>query len=129
MKRKSHAVRNAVAVGAGVAALAAAGYFFFGPNAQKNRKKMKGWMLKMKSEVVENMELVKDMSEPVYHKIVDAAAAKYIATGAIAKQDVAALAAELKKQWKAISGGKAKVKKAVKKVVRRAAPKAKGKKK
>lgn len=127
MKKKNHTVRNILAIGAGVAAVAAANHFFFSSHAQKNRKNFKGWMAKMKGEIVENMELVKDMSEPVYHKIVDAAAAKYAATGAMAKQDVAALAAELKKQWKAIAGGKAKVKKAVKKVVRRVAPKAKKK--
>jgi hypothetical protein len=51
MKNKNSTLGKAVAVGAGVAALAAAGYFFFGPAGEKNRKKMKGWVIKMKGEI------------------------------------------------------------------------------
>lgn len=92
-----------LAVGAGVAALAAAGYFFFGPNGTKNQKKMKGWMIKMKGDVVEKMEKAKDISEPTYHQIVDAIANKYASVKTNSAEDVMKLAKELKKHWKSIS--------------------------
>ncbi len=90
-----------VAIGAGVAALAAASYYFFGPEGKKNQKKMKGWMIKMKGEIVEKMEGAKEVTEDAYHKIIDAVAAKYLkgATADEAKMYVDVL----KKQWKGIA--------------------------
>ena len=46
---KKSTTGTAVAVGAGLAALAAfaaAGYFLYGKDGAKNRKKVRGWMLK-----------------------------------------------------------------------------------
>jgi len=114
---KKSNVGSIVAIGAGVAALTAAGYFFFGPSGEKNRKKMKGWVIKMKGEIVEKMESVQEVTEPVYNSIVDAVAKKY--SSVVDKVELDSLVKELKKHWKLISGAKAKkiVKKAVKKVV------------
>lgn len=118
-QKKGSSAGKMVAVGAGLAALSAAGYFLFGPNGDKNRKKARGWMLKMKGEIVEKMEMAKEMSEPVYHQIVDTVATQYAKTGNATKEEVAELAKDLKKHWKLIAGQKAKkaktvVKKAVK---------------
>ncbi len=115
MKEKKSNVGKVVAISAGVAALAAAGYFFFGPNGEKNRKKMKGWMIKMKGEIIEKLEAVKEVTEPVYESIVDSVSAKYAAV--VDKKELADLVSELKKHWKSISGTKAKAKKTVKKAV------------
>ena len=103
VKPKSNTGVKVVAVAAGVAALAAAGYFFFGPDGAKNQKKMKGWMIKMKGDVVEKMEKTKDMSESAYHQIVDAIATKYASVKTNNAEDVMKLAKELKKHWKSIS--------------------------
>src|SRR3989344_8569266 len=67
------------AVGAGVAVLAAgaAGSYFL--QTAKNRKKLKGWMLKMKGETLEKIEKLKEVNEKAYHKAVDAAAKRYVA--------------------------------------------------
>lgn len=119
MKKKSN-VGKIVAIGAGVTALAAAGYFLFGPDSKKNIHKVKGWMIKMKGEVVEKMEEVKDVTEPVYHGIVDSIAKNYIASGKVSKAGVSTLAKELKSHWKSISkSSTAKAKKAVNKVAKK----------
>jgi len=70
-----------VAIGAGVAAiaaLAAAGYFLYGSkDGARNRKKVRGWMLKAKGEVLEGVEKMKDVTEEQYAMIVDKVASKY----------------------------------------------------
>ncbi len=100
-ENKKSNIGKGIAIGAGLAALAAAGYFFLGPNGKKNRKMTRGWMIKMKGEVVEKLESMKDISEEAYNKTVDAVAKAYTATGG--KEEVAKLAKELKSHWKSIS--------------------------
>ena len=66
-----------VAVGASVAAAAATAYFFFGPKGDEHQKHAKAWVIKMKGEIVEKLEKAKEISEPVYHQIIDSVAAEY----------------------------------------------------
>jgi hypothetical protein len=104
MKIKKEGVSKVVKVAsvtAGVFALAAAGYYFFGPDGKKNQKKLKGWTIKMKGEVVEKLEKAKEITEPVYNNIVDMVAKKYATVSN--QEDVAILAKDLKKHWKSIS--------------------------
>ncbi len=105
------------AVTAGVAGLAAAAYFFLGPNGKKNQKAVKSWAIKMKGDVVEKLENAREVGEPVYHQIIDTVAAKYEKGKATAPAEVQALAQDLKKHWKIISSAIAPAKKTVKKQV------------
>ena len=94
-----------VAVGAGIAALAAfaaAGYFLYGKDGAKNRKKVRGWMLKAKGEVLEGVEKMKDVSEADYKLIVDKVGAKYKAVKNIDPAEVEAMVRELHGHWKNI---------------------------
>ncbi|MCF7833922.1 MAG: hypothetical protein K9L98_03620 [Candidatus Pacebacteria bacterium] len=91
---------NLVALGAGVVALATAGYFLLGPDGKKNIKKIKGWTLKAKGEVLEKIEKAKEISEPTYYKIVDTVMKKYLS--AENKKEAEMLAKDLKKHWKTI---------------------------
>lgn len=117
-KKGGMSAGKVMAIGAGVAALAAASYYFFGPEGKKNQKKMKGWMIKMKGEIVEKMEGAKEVTEAAYHKIVDTVASKYLkgASAAEAKMYVDML----KKQWKGIAASFAQKKKTAKKAVKKA---------
>lgn len=123
-KKEGVSAGKVMAIGAGVAALAAASYYFFGPEGKKNQKKMKGWMIKMKGEVIEKMENAKEVTEAAYHQIIDTVAQKYLkgVTGEEARMYVDVL----KKQWKGIAASfapkKKVVKKAVKSAVKKAAP-------
>lgn len=118
------------AIGAGALALAAASYYFFGPEGKKNQKKVKGWMIKMKGEIIDKIEDAKELSETAYHKIVDVVGAKYLKGGKATVADVQAYVDALKKQWKGITkssapkkparaGGKSPSKKAVKKAAKK----------
>lgn len=120
-------VGKVVALGAGVAALSVAAYILFGPNGKKNQKSIKGWAIRMKGEIIEKLETVKDVTAPVYEKIVADVAAKYGKLKNIDAKDLEAEVLNLKKHWKAIM--KSTVKKGTKKVAKKVAKKAKTNKK
>ncbi len=113
--------------GLGLAALAtatAAGvYFLYGSkNATKNRKKIKGWTLKAKGEVLEKMEKMKNIDEADYKRIVDIITTKYKKLKTVNTKEAETLAKELKARWKEISedvSPKKVVKKTTKKVVKK----------
>jgi hypothetical protein len=98
----SGAVKLAV-LGASLAGLAASAYFFFGPNGKKNQKYAKSWAIKMKGDVVEKLEKAKEISEPVYHQIIDMVATKYAKGSKISQIEIDELAKDLKKHWKTMS--------------------------
>ncbi len=116
-----------VAIGAGVAALAAASYYFFGPQGKKNRATAKGWMIKMKGEIVDKMEDAKEVTQEVYDTIVDKVAAGY-AKNAKAHPELALYVDTLKKQWKGIAKSFAPKKKVAKKTAPKKVAKKVGKK-
>ncbi len=94
-----------VAIGAGIAALAglaAAGYFLYGKDGAKNRKKIKSWMLKAKGEVLEGVEKMKDVTEAEYAMILEKVGAKYKAVKNIDPAEVEAMVKELRGHWKSI---------------------------
>lgn len=111
-------VGNAVAIGATVAALSVGAYILFGPNGKSNRKAVKGWAVRMKGEIIEKLEKVKDVTAPIYEKIVSEVADKYAKLKNIDAQDLEAEVATLKKHWKAMT--KSATKKSVKKVSKKA---------
>jgi len=97
---------SAVEIGVGIAALAAAaaagGYFLYGKDGAKNRKKIKGWMLKAKGEVLEQMEKGKEMTEETYHNVIDKVSQKYKAVKDIDPVELQQMTKELKNHWKNI---------------------------
>ena len=94
-----------VAIGAGLATLvafAAAGYFLYGKDGAKNRKKVRGWMLKAKGEVLEGIEKLKDVTEEQYAMVVDKVGTKYKAVKNIDPVEVEAMMSEIRGHWKNI---------------------------
>jgi gas vesicle protein len=102
MKQSTNTMGTAVTLGAGVVALAAASYFFLGPKGRKNQRRTRGWMIKMKGDVVEKLESMQDITKDTYDTIVDTVSETYT-TVADSKDEVAKLAKELKSHWKSIS--------------------------
>ena len=97
--------KDMAAVGGAIAAIAAGAYFFFGPDGKKHQKKMRGWMVSMKGEVLQRLEEARDVSEPIYQEIVDSVAKAHSVAGKIPKDEIMSLAMDLKKQWRTISRG------------------------
>lgn len=109
--KKGVSAKTMVEVGAGVAALGAATYLLFGPKGKQNRKAIKGWAVKMKGEIIEEFEKAKNLTEPVYHDIVNKIQAKYSKIKNVDSAELQTLITEIKKHWKAIekeAKGKAK---------------------
>jgi hypothetical protein len=127
-KKKKDEGGGGFAIGlAAVAATAAAGYFLYGKDGEKNRKKLKGWMVKAKGEAIEKIEKLKSVDEVKYHAIIDSVGKKYCKAKNIDNEDVEALMADLKKHWakiqKDIEPAKKKAKTTAKKAVHKAAKK------
>lgn len=102
MKKESQVknIGKAVAVGAGIAALSAAAYVLFGPEGKKNRKAIRGWAIKMKGEVIEKLETAKEITEPVYHDIVNKVSEKYAKLKNVDAEELTKAVEDLRKQWK-----------------------------
>ncbi len=101
-KSGSGAAKLAV-LGASLAGLAATAYFFLGPKGKRHQRHAKAWAIKMKGDVVEKLEMASDVSEPVYHEIIDSVAAEYKKGMKASHEEISALAQDLKKHWKTIS--------------------------
>ena len=91
-----------VGIGAGVAALSAAAYVLFGKEGKKNRKVIRGWAVKMKGEIIEKFENAKELTEPVYHEIIDNVQSKYSKLKNVDQAELVNTVNEIKKHWKAI---------------------------
>ncbi len=106
-----------VALGASIAALGAATYYFFGPEGKKHQRNFKAWMIKMKADVVAKLEEAQEVTEAVYNKIIDEVASSYTKAGKVSKEEIALYADILKKQWKnVVNSTKKPVKRAKKQV-------------
>ena len=103
IKDKKESTNNGLGVVAGVAALSAAAYVLFGPNAKKNRKVIRGWAVKMKGEIIEKFEDVKVVTEPAYHRIIDQISKKYSKNKNIDQKELKSAVTELKKHWKTMT--------------------------
>lgn len=89
-------------IGATVAALGVAAYVLFGPDAKKNRKAIRGWAVKMKGEIIEKLEDAKEITEPVYHSIINKVQSKYSKLKNIDPKELELAISDIKKHWKAM---------------------------
>jgi len=102
VERDGLSAKQVIGIGAGVVALSAAAYILFGPNGKKNRKVIRGWAIKMKGEIIEQFENAKELTEPVYHKIIDNVSAKYAKLKNVDPEELVQTINEIKKHWKAL---------------------------
>jgi hypothetical protein len=127
MKKQDTHNNHEGAAAAGLAALAAAAagvYFLYGTkDAAKKRKAVKSWSLKMKAEVLEKIEKLKEIDQKTYQDIVDAASKKYESLKGVEVSEVAAISKELSSHWKAIKKTITPEVKKAKKVVKKVAGK------
>ncbi|MBX4209328.1 hypothetical protein KW799_01345 [Candidatus Parcubacteria bacterium] len=88
---------------AGLSAAAVGAYYLYGhKDAAKNRAKVKGWMLKAKGEVLEELEKAQEVTESAYMSAVDAVAKKYNELKNIDSDELASFIREMKDHWTGI---------------------------
>jgi len=94
----------AIGLGLAAAAAAAAGaYFLYGSTkGPARRKAIKSWMIKMKGEVMEEIENMQDVTEEAYHKVVDKVKEKYALAKNVDMKELEAVTKTLKNHWKDI---------------------------
>ena len=100
---KKSSLGTVVGLGVGIAAASVAAYLLFGPEGKKNRKEIVGWTVKMKGEIIEKFEKVKEVTEPIYQEIVDEVSKKYSKLKNIDREELEAVVEDLKKNWKKIA--------------------------
>ena len=93
--KTSKKVGIGVGLAAAAAAAAAGAYFLYGKDGAKNRKAVKGWMLKARGEVMEKMEKLDKISETKYKEIVDSVVRGYKSARKASPAELAMVAAEL----------------------------------
>ncbi len=93
-----------VAVGlAAIVAAAAGAYYLYGSKkAPEHRRKLKGWMLRMKADALEQIEGLKEVNEEAYHKVIEGISEKYRQLKDVDPAEVVALASRMKTHWKDI---------------------------
>lgn len=96
-------ITTAMEVVAGVAALSAAAYILFGPDGKQNKKAIKGWVIKMKGEMIEKFEEAKNLTGPVYQQIIDEVSDKYSKIKNVDPEELKAAVADLRKHWDAMT--------------------------
>lgn len=111
-------------IGLGAAAVAATGaLFLYGTKeGAKTRKKITALALKVKGDVLAELERAKDMSEKTYHDAIEKVSRRYAGLKNIDQKELVALVQELKGHWRTIQKemqqGMKKTTTAAKKVVR-----------
>ena len=117
----SSGAKAGIGIGLTAAALgAAAAYFLVGSkNAAQNRKKVKGWTLKAKGEVLEALEKAEEITSEEYHELVDAATKAYGTVKEASQGEIKDFKKEMMEHWNKLEKNKA-----VKKVAQAFSPEA-----
>lgn len=122
-KKSNDGMTNAQKAGIGfgltAAAVTAAGaYFLYGSkHATQNRKKVKGWVLKAKGEVLEALEKAEHITEAEYKALVDTASNAYGTVKNATAGEVKDFKKEMNDHWSKLQKSKA-VKKVVSNVIK-----------
>jgi hypothetical protein len=98
---------NKKKIGVGLVGLAALGAaataYLYRKGGEKDRAKIKGWMLKTKGELLENLESARELSQKRYHELVDQATKKYGNAKQATAPERKRLQRDLKSAWKKIA--------------------------
>lgn len=119
MARKKDTTGGGLGLAVALIGAAAAGFFLYGPKGAENRKKIRGWTLKAKGEVLEKIEKAKEVTDESYTEIVDTVTAKYAKLKDVGQEEADMLNRELKRHWKAIKKAAVEKEPAKKKVAKK----------
>lgn len=91
-------------MGTAAAAIAGAIYFMNTDSGKRQGKKLKGWAVRMRGEVMDKLESLEEVTEPIYNQVVDTVADAEALRNNVPKEEIVTLANDLKRQWKTIRG-------------------------
>jgi len=104
VKNHEYTTQEKVGIGVGLtaAAVAAAGaYFLYGSeDAPKNRKKIKGWALKAKGDVLDALEKAEQMTEEEFKDVVERVANTYDKARTLGETELNSFRREMAKDWR-----------------------------
>ncbi len=125
-QKKSSNAGAIIASLAGITAAAIGGYYLYGhEDAEKNRAKVRGWMLRAKGDVLDELEKVGEVTESAYAKAVDAVTTKYKELRNIEPDELEKFMSEMKAHWQGIKKTLSKTSPAKKAVAKKPSKKAK----
>lgn len=102
MKKEKGGKAGAFLAGVALATIAG-GYFLFGSkNSKRNRERVEAWTLQAKSEVLDSLRKMKDISKDKYEQIVDTVSEKYSEMKEVGKEKAEKFKKELRDHWKNI---------------------------
>lgn len=101
-KKQTSSTGVGIAVAAAVVAAAGVAFLYGTDSGKKSRKKIKGWTLKAKGEILEKLESAKEISEETFEKIAEQVLAKYSKVKSIEQKELDTFAKELKGHWRSI---------------------------
>jgi len=101
-KAGNHNVAISLGVGALAATVAGAYYLYGSSKGPARRKAIKSWSIKMKGDVMEQLENMKDLTEVEYYKVIDTVASKYQTLKNIDPEELSKTIKVLKTHWKDI---------------------------
>lgn len=88
---------------AGLIGSAVAGtVYLYGPDGNKRRQRIRGWMLKAKGEILDHLAAAETLTKQTYEDIVDRVMNAYADESHVKEKDVARLKKELKNNWEDI---------------------------
>ncbi len=106
-KKKGHGLGVSLLV-ATAGALGA--YFLYGTEeGKKKRVAVRGWALKAKGDVLNQVERMKDVSREKYDAVVASVVSKYEKLPDVDKRELKALGSDLKSAWKRVAKGATRV--------------------
>jgi len=101
-KKTTNHTGESIAIGAAVAAVAGLVFLYGTEAGKKKRKKVRGWMLKAKGEVLENLEKAKEVNETLYNETVEKVMTKYAKLKHVQEDEIEPLIKEFKTHWKQV---------------------------
>ena len=107
-KKLSSNAMVGIGFGLTAAAVTAAGayFFFFFKKSSQNRKKVKGWVLKAKGEVLETLEKAESITEDEYRKLVETACGAYGTVKSATAGEVKDFKKEMNDHWATLQKNK-----------------------
>lgn len=109
VKKMGAGAKVGIGLGLTAAAVAAAGaYFLYGAKeATQNRKKVKGWVLKAKGDVLEALEKAEAITEKEYNELVETASKAYGTVKKATSGEVKDFKKEMHSHWMELQKSKA----------------------